>query len=74
MKYKILAAYSMDILTFFLILGTTSDDKPEGIIVQVEPGELLISRTTEDWGDLIALTKRPTKMEMIDDIFMRGSE
>lgn len=72
-KYKILAGSSLDMLAFFLILST-KDDAIEGIMIQVEPGEMLIVRTTEDWRDIMTLTEKPTKMEMIDDIFMRGSE
>ena len=70
MNYKILAGYSPDISTFFLILDT-SDDEAEGIIVQVELGELLIKTTTKDWRDLIILDEKPTKAKMLVEIFKR---
>jgi len=56
--------------TFFLILDT-SDDEAEGIIVQVELGELLIKTTTKDWRDLIILDEKPTKAKMLVEIFKR---
>jgi len=70
MNYKILAGYSSNMSTFFLILDT-SDDEAEGIIVQVELGELLIKTTTKDWRDLIILDEKPTKAKMLVEIFKR---